>query len=90
METQKTNRKRVLTGHVVSDKMDKTVVVETEMTFKHPVIKKIMRRSKKYKVHDPKEEAQMGDIVEIYEGKPVSKHKYMYLSRVVQQRSIAE
>lgn len=90
METQKVNKKRVLTGHVVSDKMDKTVVVETEMTFKHPVIKKIMRRTKKYKVHDPKEDAKMGDVVEFYEGKPVSKHKYMYLSRVVRQNSVGE
>lgn len=90
METQKTNLKRLLTGQVVSDKMDKTIVVETEQTFKHRLVKKIMRRIKKYKVHDPKQEAHVGDIVEFYEGKPVSKHKYMYLSRVIQQKSVAE
>lgn len=90
METQKTNRKRLFTGHVVSDKMDKTIVVKTGNTYKHPLIKKIMRSEKKYKVHDPKEEAQVGDVVEFYEGKPVSKHKYMYLSRVIKQNSAAE
>lgn len=90
METQKINSKRLLVGHVVSDKMDKTIVVETEQTFKHRLIKKIMRRVKKYKVHDPKQESRVGDIVEFYEGKPVSKHKYMYLSRVIQQKSATE
>jgi small subunit ribosomal protein S17 len=85
MENPKSAPKRVLTGNVVSDKMDKTIVVETTRTFKHPLIKKVMRRIKKYKVHDPEGVAQVGDVVEFYEGRPVSKTKFMYLFRVVKQ-----
>ena len=77
------NKRRTLTGVVVSDKMDKTIVVETERAFMDPVFRKTMRTRKKYKVHDAQEQASIGDIVEIYEGRPVSKTKYMYLARVV-------
>lgn len=70
-------------GVVVSDKMDKTVVVECMRTIEHPLFKKILRRSKKYKVHDEQEVAKLGDEVEFYEGRPISKTKYMYLSHVV-------
>lgn len=76
-------RKNLLTGKVISDKMDKTVVVEIERAYKHPMFKKTVRKIKKYKVHDDTEKAKIGDIVEIYEGRPVSKTKYMYLHRVV-------
>ncbi len=82
-ETQK--KKRLFRGKVVSDKMDKTVVVEFERTYKHPRTKKIMKAAKKYKVHDEGKQAKVGDVVEFYEGRPVSKTKYMYLSRVVGQ-----
>lgn len=74
---------RMQTGVVVSDAMDKTVVVRTERFFKHPFFHKTMQRAKKYKVHDEKETARIGDIVEFYEGRPQSKTKYMYLARVV-------
>lgn len=76
--------KRVMRGKVVSDKMDKTVVVQIERSYMHPLFKKVMRSRKKYKVHDETGMAQLGDTVEIYEGRPVSKTKYMYLARVVQ------
>lgn len=75
--------RRVLTGEVVSDKMDKTVVVRVERTFTHPRLNKVMRTARKYKVHDEAGSSSVGDIVEIYEGRPVSKTKYMYLARVV-------
>lgn len=75
--------RHVLTGEVISDKMDKTVVVRVERTFTHPRLKKVMRTSRKYKVHAEEGSASVGDIVEIYEGRPVSKTKYMYLGRVV-------
>ena len=78
-------KKRLLTGTVVSDKMDKTVVVSAERVFRHPTFGKVLTVKKTYKVHDPKEEANAGDIVEFFEGRPVSKTKYMYLSRVVKQ-----
>lgn len=75
--------KRVLTGVVVSDKMDKTVVVKSERTFVQKEFSKIMRTTKKYKVHDENELAKVGDIVEFYEGRPTSKTKYMYLKQVI-------
>ena len=75
--------KKTMIGTVISDKMDKTVVVKVSRTYIHPYVEKVVRTDKKYKVHDDKEIAQEGDIVEICEGRPVSKTKYMYLVRVV-------
>ena len=86
MSTSTQNKvKRVYTGIVVSDKMDKTVVVKTERTFMQKEFSKIMRSIKKYKVHDEKELAKVGDVIEFFEGKPVSKTKYMYLKQVIKQ-----
>lgn len=76
-------KKRLLTGTVISDKMNKTVVVCAERVFRHPIFGKVLTVKKTYKVHDPKEEANAGDVIEFFEGRPVSKTKYMYLSRVV-------
>ena len=67
--------KRTLVGEVISDLMDKTIVVKVERTFTHPLFHKIMRTNKKYKVHDAQEQARVGDVVEFYEGRPVSKTK---------------
>lgn len=78
-----TNKKRTFVGEVVSDSMDKTVVVKVTRTYKDSSFHKIMRSSKKYKVHDENEQAKLGDKVEFYEGRPVSKTKCMYLSRVL-------
>ncbi len=83
MTNKADNKKRILVGEVVSDKMDKTVVVKTERTFRHSLFHKTMRAIKKYKVHDEKSQAKIGDIIEFYEGRPMSKTKYMYLMRVV-------
>ena len=77
--------KRVLTGTVMSDKMAKTVVVKVERRFKHPVLGKIVQRSKSYKVHDEKQSAKVGDLVEISECRPLSKTKHMVLTRVVKE-----
>lgn len=79
----KENVKRTLTGLVISDKMSKTVVVKVERSYIHPLYKKVMRTSKKYKVHDAEEAAKVGDVVEIFEGNHKSKTKYMYLSRIL-------
>ncbi len=76
-------KSRVLVGEVVSDKMEKTIVVEVERTFKHPQYGKVIRRSKKYKVHDEENVAKIGDKVEIAECRPLSKTKHMVLSRVI-------
>jgi len=83
MEASKAIKKRTFIGEVVSDKMEKTVVVKVEDTYTHPQFHKILHRTKKYKVHDEQGIAQTGDIIEFYEGKPASKTKFMYISRVV-------
>lgn len=67
--------KKVLTGVVVSDKMDKTVSVLVERQFPHPLYGKVVRRSKKYLAHDEENAYKVGDVVEIVEARPVSKRK---------------
>ena len=67
--------KRVLQGTVVSDANEKTVVVRVERRFTHPVMKKTVRRSKKYHAHDEVNVAKVGDIVWIEETAPISKNK---------------
>jgi small subunit ribosomal protein S17 len=67
--------KRILTGTVVSDKMDKTVVVRVERRVMHPVYKKFIRRSKKYAAHDPNNVHKVGETVRIQETRPLSKTK---------------
>ena len=67
--------KRSLQGVVVSDKQSKTVVVRVERRFTHPVLKKTVRRSKKYYAHDEKNEYAVGDVVWIEEHRPISKLK---------------
>ena len=67
--------KRILQGVVVSDKNEKTVVVNVERRFSHPVLQKTVRRSKKYKAHDENNAHKVGDIVSIEESAPISKDK---------------
>lgn len=88
MEKKQKKQMRTFVGEVVSDKMDKTIVVEMVRTYTHPVFHKTMHKAKKYKVHDEKEQASLGDMVEFYEGRPVSKTKYMYLARVIPARAV--
>lgn len=74
------------TGTVVSDKMDKTITVLVERVAHHPVYSKIMRQAKKYKAHDEKEVANMGDTVRIRETRPLSKTKRWVLVEVVKKK----
>ncbi|MGB8818331.1 MAG: 30S ribosomal protein S17 [Rhizobiaceae bacterium] len=67
--------KRILQGVVVSDKNEKTVVVNVERRFAHPVLQKTVRRSKKYKAHDETNQYKVGDVVSIEESAPISKDK---------------
>jgi small subunit ribosomal protein S17 len=67
--------KRILQGVVVSDKNEKTVVVKVERRFTHPVMKKTVRMSKKYKAHDENNTCKVGDQVSIQESRPISKDK---------------
>ena len=77
--------KRTLTGRVVSDKMDKTVTVLIERKVKHPVIGKIVRRSKKYHAHDETNECHEGDLVIIEECRPIAKTKTWRVSSLVEK-----
>ena len=67
--------KRIMQGVVVSDKMEKTIVVNVERKFPHPLYKKFIKRSKRYHVHDEDNQFKMGDIVKIQECRPLSKSK---------------
>jgi len=67
--------KRLLQGIVVSDKADKTIVVDVERRFTHPILKKTVRRTKKYQAHDPENRFKIGDRVTIQESRPISKTK---------------
>ncbi len=79
--TEKTTR--MIEGEVVSNVQDKTIVVKVTRTFKHPLLGKTIRRSKKYQAHDEQNSAKVGDRVEICESRPFSKTKHMALVRVV-------
>ncbi len=67
--------KRILQGQVVSDTNHQTIVVNVERRFRHPVLKKTLRKTKKYHAHDPQNSAKVGDLVRIIECSPISKLK---------------
>ena len=67
--------RRVLKGVVVSDKMQKTIVVKVNRSFRHPLYQKIVKRSKKYVAHDEQQRYHIGDEVSIIETSPISKRK---------------
>jgi len=76
---------RSLSGRVVSDKMDKTVTVLVERKVKHPLIGKVVRRSKKFHAHDENNECHEGDLVVIEESRPLSKTKTWRVSKIVEK-----
>jgi small subunit ribosomal protein S17 len=80
--SERGNRKK-LVGTVVSDKMDKTVVVNVDRRFQHPMYKKYLTRSHKYKAHDESNEFLVGDTVELEESRPVSKQKRWRVRRLI-------
>jgi len=79
------NRRRVKQGRVVSDKMDKTIVVVSETRVPHPVYGKIVRKSVKFKAHDEQNDAKTGDTVRIMECRPLSRDKRWRLVEVVER-----
>jgi small subunit ribosomal protein S17 len=85
LATAETSLKRTLTGKVVSDKMDKTVTVLVERAVKHPVLGKLVRRSKKYHAHSENNEFKTGDTVLIEETRPVSKTKAWKVSKLLEK-----
>jgi len=76
-------QRKVRKGVVVSDKMDKTVVVLVERLVQHPTYKKYMRQRKKYKAHDPDNRCRVGDQVSIVETRPLSKEKRWRVQTIV-------
>lgn len=79
--------KKIRTGIVVSDKMNKTVVVTVERVFRHPLYGKIIKRKKKYMVHDEKNQCKIGDSVKIIETKPISKFKRWHMIEIIKKGS---
>ena len=82
------NNRKTRVGNVVSDKMDKTVVVAVERVTKHPLYGKIIRRSKNYKVHDEENASRQGDRVKIMETRPLSKDKKWRLVEIVKKTEL--
>lgn len=85
MENKQSHRK-YFQGVVVSDKMDKTIVVKVETLKMHPIYKKYVKKWKKYKVHDENNSAKEGDVVLIGETRPLSKTKYFELIEIVKKQ----
>ena len=82
--------RKMMVGHVISDKMDKTVVVSVSTINHHPMYKKTIRAASKYKAHDEKNECKMGDIVRIVETRPLSKEKRWRVEEIMNKGEIVE
>ncbi|MBN2028179.1 MAG: 30S ribosomal protein S17 [Actinobacteria bacterium] len=80
---ERTSRRKVRVGTVVSDKMDKTIVVNVETRMPHPLYGKIVRRSKRYMAHDEDNRCHVGDLVRIMETRPLSRAKRWRLVDIV-------
>jgi small subunit ribosomal protein S17 len=85
---EKKHKTRV--GRVVSNKMDKTVVVTVETLRHHPLYKKTIRRAVKFKAHDEKNECRLGDTVKIIETRPLSKEKRWRVAEIITKREVVE
>jgi len=83
VEERKTGKVR--TGVVVSDKMDKTIVVAVENLMRHPIYGKTIKRTKKFKAHDEKNECKIGDVVRISETRPLSHDKRWRLVEIIRK-----
>ncbi|MBS5325842.1 MAG: 30S ribosomal protein S17 [Lachnospiraceae bacterium] len=79
------NLRKTRVGKVVSDKMDKTIVVAVEDHVKHPLYKKIVKRTYKLKAHDEQNECRVGDIVKVMETRPLSKDKRWRLVEIMEK-----
>jgi len=82
------NSRKVRVGKVVSNKMDKTAVVAVQRTMQHPIYGRIMRKTKKYKVHDANNECRVGDKVRIMETRPLSKDKNWRLVEIMEKSQL--
>jgi small subunit ribosomal protein S17 len=82
---ERTSSRKVRVGTVVSDKMDKTIVVNVETRMPHPLYGKIVRRSKRYTAHDEENQCSIGDLVRIMETRPISRTKRWRLVEIVEK-----
>ncbi|MBO4694752.1 MAG: 30S ribosomal protein S17 [Clostridia bacterium] len=82
---EKRNLRKERVGIVVSNKMDKTITVQITERYKHPLYKKILKRSKKFLAHDENNEAEIGDKVLIAETRPLSKNKHFRLVEIIEK-----
>ena len=87
---QKTTKRKTLMGLVVSNKMDKTVVVKVERKFIHPKFKKVVKSTQKYSAHDEKNECCPGDFISIRETRPLSKTKRWLLIEIIKKGEEAD
>jgi small subunit ribosomal protein S17 len=83
--TDRSEAQREWVGEVVSDKMDKTVVVAVSRVVRHPFYRKILRRVTKLKAHDEKNECKVGDRVKLIETRPISKDKHWRVVQIVER-----
>ena len=83
--TEERNMRPVRTGRVVSDKMDKTGVVTVERLVRHPLYKKSMKETIKFKAHDEKNECQVGDLVSVMQTRPLSKDKFWRVVEILER-----
>ncbi len=86
--SEERKQRKVRTGVVISNKMDKTVVVEVSRTVLHPVYKKFIRRRKRFMAHDETNVCRIGDEVMIVETKPLSRHKNWRVRKVVREAAL--
>ncbi len=80
-----TERRKVLVGRVLSNRMDKTVVVQVERRKRHPLYGKVITVRKKYKAHDEKNACQIGDLVQMIESRPMSREKRWMVTEILEQ-----
>ena len=85
VSTETRSRRKVRDGVVVSDKMHKTIVVLVQEFKPHPLYKKVVRRSRRFKVHDEQEECRVGDRVRIAETRPLSKDKRWRVAEILEK-----
>ncbi|MGB9668181.1 MAG: 30S ribosomal protein S17 [Thermosulfidibacteraceae bacterium] len=83
-------RRKVFVGEVVSDKMDKTVVIKVERTLRHPLYGKVVKRRKKFYAHDERNACKVGDIVKIVETRPISKLKRWIVVEILEKKGSEE
>ena len=84
-DESRTRNRKIITGTVVSNRMDKTAVVQTQRKFMHPVFKKFVSKRVKYKVHDEKNTLDIGDTVRIMETRPLSRDKRWRLLDILEK-----